>query len=304
MSWELQILGTSAASPTKDRFPSAQLLQTSKQSILIDCGEGTQIQLSKFGAKWMRINHILISHLHGDHFYGLPGIITSYQLFGRETPLTIHGPRGLRELIYAVLKASDVQLKYELRISEHDTSQSLCILDQDSLRVLTIPLKHRAPTAGFLIQEKIPPRKLVAERLLEYQIPDHARSRLAWGEDGYSDAGDLVPNSKLTTPNRRPHSYAYCSDTAYHPDIVDLIKDVQILYHEATYMHDLVDLAAARGHTTSVQAAQIANLVNTQRLIVGHFSGRYQNLEPLLAECREVFSNTTLAKEGELIRFD
>jgi len=304
MIWELLILGTSAATPTKDRHPSAQLLKTHSDYLLIDCGEGTLRQLIKYGARWMRISHILISHLHGDHFYGLPGIITSFQLFGREEPLMIHGPEGLRSFVESVLEASKTILSYDLRISEHDTTYTHCIVSGPSLAVHTIPLKHRTPTAGFLIREKIPPRKLIPEKLADYNIPNHNRREIAWGADGISDSGQVVKNETLTESNRPGTSYAYCSDTAFDPTIADLIKDVHVLYHEATFMHDLSQLAESRGHSTSVHAARLAKLANAQRLLVGHFSGRYKNLEPLRAECRQVFSNTDLAKEGELIRFE
>lgn len=303
MGWQLQILGTNSALPTIDRFPSAQLLHLDQESCLIDCGEGAQIQIRRFGIRWMRINHIFISHMHGDHVFGLPGLITTFNLQGRSTPLTIYGPIGLRKFLEAILLSIDTELKYELRICEHDASVSVCILKSSEFEVWTIPLVHRIPTAGFLFKEQLPPRKLIGEKLEELKIPFSERESLKYGTDWISASGGVFPNHELTVPNRLPYSYAYCSDTAYSEAIVPIIHGADILYHETTFMHELEEKAIKRGHSTTKQAAKIAKLAEVKLLVIGHFSSRYGNLQPLVEECLEIFPNSVLPEEGELITF-
>jgi len=294
-------LGTNAAVPMPERAPSAQVLDTSDELFLIDCGEGTQTRLSQCRIRRSRINHIFISHLHGDHLFGLPGLITSFNLFRREDPLHIYGPPGLRHFIETVNEATGLYLQYDLAIHEHDTSEKLKILETDYAKVFTIPLDHRVPTAGFLFKEKAILRRINKEAIQEYNVPYSKMQSLQQGLDWHRDDGTKVPNVKLTLPGRDPLSFAYCSDTRFFPQIAPQIKNVNLLYHETTFANDLADEAHKRGHSTSVEAGTIAQMAHAKQLVIGHFSTRYKDLSILLEEARSRFSNTILAQEGMVI---
>ncbi len=300
MEWTLQILGCNSAVPTPDRYPSSQVLDTGRQMFLIDCGEGTQIRMSTFKVKRSRIDHIFISHLHGDHVFGLPGIITSYNLYARRGPLHVYGPHGIREFLEGVIASTRIRLGFELIICEHGADSSQTIFEDPYCRVSTIPLIHRVPTTGYLFTEKVSPRRLVPSALESMQVPRTGYAALQAGEDLLLGDGSVLKNALVTRAGRTPLSYAYCSDTAFSPSIAHQVKDVTTLYHEATFLNDLADQARARGHSTAGQAAMIAREAGAGQLILGHFSSRYIELDAFLHEAREIFQNTLIAEEGKV----
>lgn len=304
MSFEVTILGSSSATPIYQRHPTAQVLQVHERFFLIDCGEGTLIQLNRYQIKFHRINHIFISHLHGDHYLGLMGLLSTMHLQGRKTELTIFGPEALWEIIEVQLRHSQTVLRYPIRFQAVDPSVSTVLFEDDSLRVSTIVLSHRIPCTGFLFEEQPRPRKIIKEKLAEYAIPLESYTSLKAGEDLILEDGRVVPNAEVTTAPPAPRRYAYCSDTIYDERLIDIVKGVELLYHEATFLHDLADRAAETYHSTARQAATIAKKSGVKRLIIGHFSARYKSLYPLLEEAKEVFDNTTLAMEGDRFKIE
>ncbi|MBX2815273.1 MAG: ribonuclease Z [Saprospiraceae bacterium] len=303
MGWNLLVLGSNAAVPTPHRFPSSQLLNCGKESLLFDCGEGTQMQITRFRAKAHRIRRIFISHLHGDHCFGLPGLLTSLALTRRTSPLDVYGPPGIHDFVYTILRVSQSYLPYDLKVHEHQTELNKVIVDSSSYAVETLPLSHRIPTAGFKVTEKIAPRKLNAVALEEYKVPYVDREALKQGHPWRS--GEVqISNELLTVPNRKAHSFAYCSDTSYDESLIPLLQDVTILYHEATFGQELEELATKRYHSTTRQAARIAKLCGAGRLVIGHFSSRYEDLSPLLAQSQAIFPSTSLAEDGAQFEFE
>lgn len=298
MSWQVTVLGTNSAIPTPQRSPSAQVLTTEHHSILIDCGEGTQVRMTSFGIKRSRIDHILITHLHGDHVFGLPGLLTSYNLFRRERKLSVYGPKGLRAFVNHNLEMIGTHMNYDLEIVEHTASDPKKIYQDEHLQISTIPLSHRVPTTGYLFREKIPPRKILSEKVTAHHIPFTAMRALQLGEDWVAADGITIRNEQLTTANRSPRSFAYCSDTAYREDIIDQVRTIDLLYHEATFLHELEKEADKRMHSTAKQAAMIARKAEVKRLMIGHFSTRYKDPKPLLEEAKQTFAPTILAEEG------
>lgn len=295
MSLKLTILGFNSAIPKKKSSPTAQLLDISNRHFLIDCGEGTQVQLRKAKAKFSRINHIFISHLHGDHVFGLIGLISTLQLLGKETPLYIFGPEGIRDFIMNQLMHTRSNCSFELVFNELNSKESELIFEDDKVEVRTIPLDHRIYTNGYLFREKTKPRKLNIEAVRkhsEIEICDY--ENLKKGKDFQLQNGEIVPNVELTFAPDKSCSYAFCSDTRYSPQIVPVIKDVDLLYHEATFLHDLKEMADYTGHTTALEAATIAKQANAGKLILGHFSNRYKDLTVMLEEAKPVFENTIL----------
>lgn len=300
MGFELTILGSSSAIPTFQRFPTSQVLKLNERLFLIDCGEGAQIQLSKYEIKAHKINHIFISHLHGDHYLGLMGLISSMHLLGRTAELHVYGQPVLLEIINLQLKASSTTLRYHLIFHPLGTEKGELILDDDELTVTTIILNHRIPCTGFLFKEKNKPRKLIKEKIDEYAIPIPALAGIKRGQDYRNEAGITIPNEELTLPPSSPKSYAFCSDTIYDESIIDAIKEVDLLYHESTFLHDLLPRAKETYHTTSIEAGTMALKANVKKLLIGHFSSRYKHLEPLLLEAQSVFPDTELAVEGSV----
>jgi ribonuclease Z len=303
MAWSLRILGTNAAVPVHDRFPSAQALQCGNQVYLIDCGEGTQTRLSDCGVKRSKINHIFISHLHGDHIFGLPGLITSYNLFRREHDLHLYGPIGLEAFIKAMLQATSAQLGFALHIHEY-AQQHVKVMDGDEIEVYSLPLAHRVPCIGYLFVERVRPRKINKEAIAHYQVPLDQMKSLQEGHDWYRSDGQKIKNTLLTHAGRDPLSYAYCSDTAYHLPIVPLIEGVSVLYHESTFTHELAAKARLTGHSTATEAAMIANAANVELLLLGHFSSRYLDPQILGVEARRIFPHSLVATEGMLVDFE
>lgn len=298
MSWQVTVLGTNSAVPTPQRSPSAQVLATEHLSILIDCGEGTQVRMTSFGIKRSRIDHILITHLHGDHVFGLPGLLTSYNLFRRERKLSVYGPKGLRAFVTHNLEMIGTRMNYDLEIIEHNAADPKRIYQDQHLEIRTIPLSHRVPTTGYLFREKIPPRKIMSEKVTAHNIPYTAMRSLQQGEDWVAADGITIPNEQLTIANRAARSFAYCSDTAYKEDIIDQLQSIDLLYHEATFLHELEKEAVKRMHSTAKQAAIIAKKAGVKKLMIGHFSTRYKDPKPLLEEAKQTFEPTILAEEG------
>lgn len=296
----LTILGNNSALPAFDRHPTAQALYFDDQIFLIDCGEGTQMQLSAYKVKRSRIHCIFISHLHGDHYFGLIGLITSMGLLGRESPLHIYGPKGLQEIIEIQLNAANSTLHYPLHF--HVNTADGVILDEEKFSVACFAVKHRVECWGYLFREKKIPRKIVREKVLEYNIPAAFYKRLQQGEDYIQKNGDVVLNDSVTTANTPGKSYAYCADTIYDDAIAEKVKHVSLLYHEATYLHALEERAASRFHSTCKQAACIAKKAQAERLLIGHFSSKYEVLDDFLEEARDTFEHTDLALEGITFR--
>lgn len=298
MSIKLTILGFNSAVPKQNSAPTSQLLEISNRLFLIDCGEGTQIQLRNAKAKFSRINHIFISHLHGDHVFGLIGLISTFQLLGKETPLYIFGPKGIQDFIMNQLKHTQARCSFELKFKELKSKESELIFEDDKVEVHTIPLDHRIYTNGYLFKEKVKPRRLNIEAVKNYpeiEVCDY--NNLKNGKDYVLSNGEVIPNEKLTFDPPRSLSYAFCSDTRYKPDIVPIIQNVDLLYHEATFLDELKEMAVYTGHSTAKEAAMIAKQANAGQLIIGHFSNRYNDFRVLKAEAAEIFENTILPKQ-------
>src|SRR5690606_14027994 len=295
MPLKLTILGFNSAIPKKKSSPTAQLLEINNRHFLIDCGEGTQVQLRKAKAKFSKINHIFISHLHGDHVFGLIGLISTLQLLGKETPLHIFGPEGIKDFIMNQLMHTKANCSFELDFNELKSKKSELIFEDEKVEVHTIPHDHRIYTNGFLFREKPKSRKLNIEEIRkhpEIEICDY--ENLKRGKDFELQNGNTIPNAELTFPPEKPLSYAFCSDTRYKPGICEIIKNVDLLYHEATFLHELKEMADYTGHTTALEAAKIAKGANATKLILGHFSNLYKDVNVLLDEAKTVFENTLL----------
>lgn len=298
MTFEVTILGSSSASPTYQRHPSAQIVNISERFFLIDCGEGTQIQMERYKIKYHRINRIFISHLHGDHFFGLMGLLSTMHLQGRTKELHLYAPKELKEIIDIQLLYSQTRLRYEIIYHDLNAEKSEIIYEDEHLIIETIILNHRIPCTGFLFREKRKPRKLIRDLITKYEIPVSAFTSLKMGNDYTDESGKVYKNESLTEPSKSARSYAYCSDTAYNEAILDQLKDVDLLYHEATFLDEMIDRANETFHTTAKQAGIIAKKGNVKRLLIGHFSARYKELDSLLAEARTEFPDTELALEG------
>ncbi len=292
----LTILGNNSAIPAFDRNPTAQVLQSLDESFLIDCGEGTQMQLSKYKIKRSKINHIFISHLHGDHYFGLIGLLTSMSLLNRTQDLHLHAPPELEQLITLQLKFAASHLCYPLHF--HSLQEEGLIVDGKKMSVECFKVQHRIDCWGFLFRQKKNPRKIDAERVKIYEIPAAFYDKLQQGEDYINKKGTIVPNEEVTTAASKPKSYAYCADTIYDESLVEKVKEVDLLYHETTYLKDLHERAAARFHSTTIQAAAIAQKAGVKKLLIGHFSSKYESLDEFLNEASEVFENTELAIQG------
>ncbi len=302
MKFELTILGSSAAIPTLSRSLSAQILNVHDQLFLIDCGEGTQLQMQKFGVKLGRLGHIFISHLHGDHFFGLIGLLTSLSLTGRTEPLTVFAPEGLQEMLEVQFRLTHFVPSYPLTFQTIDTEKNVLIFENQKVEIYTIPLCHGIPTCGFLFQEKKLLRRMNTEAIKTYNIPYTEIKAIKEGADFVTTEGVVIPNHALTTPMPRTRSYAYCSDTRPHAPVVPLVRGVDILYHEATFAADMTEHAHHAYHSTAQQAAEIAKAAKVQQLIIGHFSSRYLDEKELLEEARKVFYATHAAYDGATYR--
>lgn len=300
MSLKLTILGCHSATPRVNANPTSQFLEIKNHNFLIDCGEGTQVQLRKYKVKFSKIKHIFISHLHGDHLFGLVGLVSTFRLLNRTTELHIYGPKGIKEIITLQLKLSNSWTHFPLLFHELSSDKSEIIFEDDKVEVSTIPLKHRVYTNGFLFKEKLGERNLdmnAISKFKEIEICDYQNLKI--GRDFVLKSGEILKNETLTKNPTPPKSYAFCSDTAYFPEIIPLIKNASCLYHEATFLKDKANLATTTMHSTAEQAAEIAKEASVGELIIGHFSGRYKSKEVFLEEAKPVFENTVLAVEGE-----
>jgi ribonuclease Z len=296
--FELTILGTSSASPTSRRFPTAQVLNVSERLFLIDCGEGTQIQLRKYHIRFQRINHIFISHLHGDHFFGLMGLISSLHLLGRQKKLTIYSPKGLQDIVELQLSYTGTILSYAIEWVELNPDKPGLIYEDSQVEVHSIRLYHRIACCGFLFREKEKPYSLIKEKLQELNIPMTMYHQLKRGENLVLADGTKILNSEITRQRAEPRSYAYCSDTRFDLRVADAVRKVDLLYHEATFLHELLDRAEKTAHTTALEAGIIAKTAQVGKLIIGHYSVRYKDVAPLLAEAQSQFQDTQLSEEG------
>lgn len=300
---KLTVLGCNSATPHADKAPTAQLLSTTKHHFLIDCGEGTQVLLRKAKIKFAHIKHIFISHLHGDHFYGLPGLISTFRLLGRESPLHIYGPVGIREAVTLLLKLSNSWTNYPLHFHELSEKEPVCLFSDGEMEVHTIPLKHRVYTNGFLFRETPKERKINPEAVKKLRVDQSQMRNLKQGKDVVNTDGESISNTQLTHDPKPSKAYAFCSDTAYHPEITRQIQGVDVLYHEATFLDDNLELAKKTDHSTAKQAAQIAKDANVICLILGHYSSRYKDLTLFQTEAAEIFPNVELAYDGYTLEF-
>ncbi len=300
-NFELTILGCSSATPTSSRNPTAQLLNIAERFFLIDCGEATQIQLRKYKIKFQKITHIFISHLHGDHYFGLMGLLSSMHLLGRTNELHLYCPPELQEIIEIQFKHSQTYLKYRIVYHPHRYIPNELLFEDNKVEVRAIVLNHRIPCCGFLFKEKPLLANISKETIKEYKIPVEQIMAIKTGSDLINSDGSIIPNKQLVSNQLQPRSYAYCSDTCYDERIIDIIKGSSLLYHEATFMNEMQDRAKETYHSTTIQAATIAQKAQVKQLMIGHYSARYKDLQPMLAESKSVFSNTLLAVEGESI---
>ncbi len=302
MSLQLTILGCHSATPRVNAHPTAQYLSINNRHFLIDCGEGTQRQMRRYKVGFSKINHIFISHLHGDHCFGLIGLISTYGILNREKELHVFGPKGIKELIEMQLKVSQSHVKYPLVFHELSSKKSELIFEDEKVSITTIPLKHRVYTNGFLFQEKEKPRNLNMNEIKKYpEIETCDYNNIKAGKDFTLKNGSILSNDQLTLDPPKSKSYAYCSDTMYKEDIIPIIKYTDLLYHESTFLSDKEDLAKKTKHSTAKQAALIAKKANVHQLILGHYSSRYSDINLFQKEAKIEFENVLLAEAGKVI---
>lgn len=300
---KLTILGCYAATPRTFTNPTSQVLEINNELVLIDCGEGTQVELRRNKIKFSRIKHIFISHLHGDHFFGLVGLISTFRLLNRENELHIYGPKGIKQIITLQLKLSSSWTSYPLFFHELDSREPELILDTKKISVETIPLKHRIYTNGFLFREKPGDRKLLMNEVLNYNIDVAYYRGIKKGRDAVLEDGTVIPNEKLTADPEPPKSYAFCSDTKYNPKMVEQLKETTVLYHESTFLEEHAYLANPTKHSTAKEAAAIARAANVSHLILGHYSTRYHDIQLFKNEAEQIFPSVELADDGKSFLF-
>ncbi|MCM0204530.1 ribonuclease Z [Bacteroides fragilis] len=296
--FELHILGCGSALPTTRHFATSQVVNLRDKLFMIDCGEGAQMQLRKSRLKFSRLNHIFISHLHGDHCFGLMGLISTFGLLGRTAELHIHSPKGLEELLAPMLNFFCHTLAYKVIFHEFDTRQASVIYEDRSMTVTTIPLQHRIPCCGFLFAEKTRPNHIIRDMIDFYKVPVYELNRIKNGADYITPEGEVIANARLTRPSDPPRRYAYCSDTIFRRGIAEQISGVDLLFHEATFAESELARAKETYHTTAAQAGRIAVEAGVRRLVIGHFSARYEDENVLLKEASAIFPDTILAKEN------
>ena len=295
---KLTILGSGASTPKINNHTTSQLLKIKNHHILIDCGEGVQMQLRKFKINFSKINYIFISHLHGDHYFGLIGLISTFRLLGRDTDLNIYAPEGLQELINLHLKLSRSRLTYKIIFHNLKSKSQRIILDNKDFSVKTIPLSHRIYTNGFLFEEKFKERNIKKSKIKEFDLKIDDIKKIKNGADFFLQNGKRIKNINFLENPKNSIRYAFCSDTSYHTNIIELISSVECLYHESTFLDSHSDLAKKTMHSTASDAAKIARAANVRKLILGHFSNRYKNQEDFLKEANVHFENVVLAIEG------
>lgn len=303
MSFKLTILGCNSAIPSISRFTTAQALQRQNKIYIIDAGEGVQIRINQNKIKKSKIHEIFISHLHGDHFFGLPGLLTSLNLSGRTQALSIYGPKGIQAFIDTLIEIGSLYLNFELKIVELVSDVYSRIFEDDEVEVYSIPLKHRIPTNGFLFREKPTSLRLKAENIKKFSLSIDEIKQLKAGKDVLRNDGSKLAFTDHTHKASPPTSYAFCSDTIYDEDLLPFIKGVDVLYHEATYLDDLREKARERGHASSKEAAKIAKLAGAKKLILGHYSSRYKDISVFKEEAKTIFENIELADDGVEFHF-
>ena len=298
MTFEVTILGSGAATPTNKRNPTAQLVNFKEKYFLLDCGEGTQLQLRKYKTKFQRINHIFISHLHGDHYLGIFGLLSTYQLLGRKHPLHIYAPAALKNIIELNLSVSKTQLSFEIQFITTQNKEKQLLYDEKGLKIYSFPLEHRIPTTGFILEEQKGQKNIIKEKIQLYDISIEEIKNIKEGKD-LNRNEQTIPNSELTFPDDPLRCYAYCTDTRINEIYPDQIKNATTLYHETTFTEEHKKRARETFHTTAKEAAQLAKNLEVKKLIIGHFSARYNNEEQHLKEAKEHFKNTFPAVDGE-----
>ena len=304
MNFTVTILGSGAALPVKGRMPTSQIVNVSEQLFMIDCAEGTQLQVRRFRQKLHRINHIFISHLHGDHYLGLPGLVSSMHLLGRKAPLNIYGPKGIKEIVEVNMKHSQTFLNFELIFNELDKDQTGLLVETSVVEVTAIKLNHRIPCHGFVFREKSHKPKMIKDMINKLSIGVEEIIQLKNGKDVQRPSGEVLRVSECTIPPSKPRSYAFCSDTKYDEKVAEQIVEVGSIYHESTFLEEHLDRAKKTYHSTASQAAKIANLVKARQLILGHFSSRYKSFEAFETEAGAVFPNSLLAEDGKTFKVE
>ena len=298
MPMKLTILGSSSALPTSERYPSAHVLNVHERLYLIDCGEGTQMQLRKNKIRFAKINNIFISHIHGDHVFGLYGLLSTFNLMGRALPVNLYAPGNYLQMLSSHLTDFDIHLNFEINFTSLGGKDPLKIYEDKYLTVTSFPLQHRVPSFGFLFREKIPDRNIIKESIEKYKIPATRIPAIKKGADFTTETGELIRNELITIPGPEPLSYAYCSDTKYFKRLASFVRGVKLLYHEATFEDSLGDLAAKTGHSTSSGAAKCALAADAETLIIGHFSARHKDISVLEEQARKIFPRTIAAVDG------
>tara|TARA_R110002049_G_scaffold209020_2_gene379582 strand:+ start:389 stop:1297 length:909 start_codon:yes stop_codon:yes gene_type:complete len=299
MALSVLILGSAAAAPTLNRNQTSQLVTTEKKLFLVDCGEATQIQLRRYKVRFQQIDHIFISHLHGDHFFGLVGLLSTMHMLGRKAPVHIYGPKELQEVIQVQFKYAGGSLSFQQIY--HSVEDKLGPVYEDhEISVTAFEVNHRIKCFGYKFEEKPKPRKINGKRVEFYKVPNYFRPRLKEGADFTTEDGEVIPNKVLTDAPNPSHSYAYCADSAVHEKYLSFIQGVDLLYHEATFMHDQKARAKKTYHSTAKQTGELAAKAGVKKMIIGHFSNRYTDLKPLLEEAKAGFPSTALAAEGKV----
>ncbi|NCX96548.1 MAG: ribonuclease Z [Chitinophagia bacterium] len=295
---KITILGNNSALPAYGRHPTSQIVSLPGEDIMIDCGESTQVQMQRYGIRWRNLNHIFISHLHGDHYFGLPGLITTMSLQGRTAGLNLYAPARLMEIIHLMLDVANTELSFPLHFEPLPAGEAKMLQDAPAYTLSCFPVSHRIACHGLVITHKTKGRRILPEMCMRYNIPVEHYEKLRMGQPYIMPNGVFIDNNLLTADAPAPKKYAYCADTLYLPDIVPYIQNANAIYHEATYMEADKDKAILRYHSTAAQAAAIAKQAGVNKLLIGHFSSRYKDLEPLLQEAKEVFEATVIAEEG------
>lgn len=299
--FKIHILGCGSALPTTRHMPSAQVVELRNKLYMIDCGEGTQLQMRRMSIRFGRLSHIFITHLHGDHCFGLPGLISTLGMLGRTGDLFIHGPREISTYLQPILDQFAANLPYKVCFHEINPYKHELVLEDKSLKVYSIPLLHRIPCCGYLFEEKQKEAHIIREMTDFYNVPVSQMKNIKQGADFVTADGTVIPNNRLTKPAAASKKYAYCSDTSFNPGMIPLIKGIDLLYHEATFCEEDIARSRDTNHSTARQAAEIAKRSEVKKLLIGHFSARYNDIAPLLKEAQEVFPRTVLADEGMVI---
>ena len=300
MKFSVTILGSGAALPTSSRKPTAQYIECRGRKILIDCGEGTQMQFRKLGIKFQRIEHILISHLHGDHYFGLVGLLSTMHLLGRKKSIDIYAPKELKIILENQLNYGGSRLAFQIIFHEVNTEESGVLFKDDKMSIEHFPLSHKVPTSGFVIRERQKERKLIGDLVQADKIKIEHFKSLKQGKDVVDENGEIIKVNKYTQPADPAKSYAYCSDTRYFEKVIPFIKNADLLYHEATFTEEFLDRAKSTMHSTAKQAAKIAMLAEVKRLLMGHLSARYESGEKHVEEAKEIFAQCEVVEDGNV----